>query len=61
MATIRNQTADFLAFSKENGGDGIEFRIDDETICLTQSLMAQLSAVSTSTINEHLNLPGRRT
>lgn len=54
MTTIRNQTADFLVFSKENGGDGIEVRVEDETIWLTQKLMAQLFDVSTSTINEHL-------
>ena len=51
---IRNQTTDFLIFSKESGGDGIEVRIEEETIWLTQKLMAQLFDVSTSTINEHL-------
>ena len=42
MASLRNNTADFLIFSKENGGDGIEVRIEDETIWLTQKLMAEL-------------------
>lgn len=41
-SNIRNHTADFLIFTKENGGNGIEVRIEDETIWLTQKLMAQL-------------------
>ena len=51
---LRNNSTDFLIFSKENGGDGIEVRVEDETIWLTQKLMALLFDVATSTINEHL-------
>ena len=52
--TVRNSSTDFLIFAQENGGDGIEVRVEDETIWLTQKLMAQLFEVSTATINEHL-------
>ncbi len=45
---IRNAAADFLVFTKENGGDGIEVRVDaeNETIWLTQKLMADLLETS---------------
>ena len=52
---IRNQTTDFLIFSKEKGGDGIEVRVEDETIWLTQKLMADLFGTTTQNIQQHLN------
>jgi hypothetical protein len=51
---IRNSTAEFLIFSAQSGGDGLEVRYEDETIWLTQKLMARLFDVSVPTINEHL-------
>ena len=42
-SNIRNHTADFLIFTKEVGGNGIEVRVENETIWLTQKLMAELS------------------
>lgn len=51
---IRNSTAEFLIFSAQSGGDGLEVRYEDETIWLPQKLMAQLFDVSVPTINEHL-------
>lgn len=51
---IRNQTTDFLIFSKDNGGDGIEVRIEDETIWLTQKLMAELFDTTKQNISLHL-------
>ncbi|MFZ2781797.1 MAG: virulence RhuM family protein [Rectinemataceae bacterium] len=51
---IRNSTAEFLIFTRQAGEDGIEVRIEDETVWLTQKLMAVLFEVSVPTINEHL-------
>ncbi len=39
---VRNSTAEFLIFTAQNGGSSIEARYEDETIWLTQSLMAEL-------------------
>ena len=52
--TIRNSTAEFLIFTRQSGEGGIEVRYEDETIWLTQKLMAELFEVTTPTINEHL-------
>ncbi|MBA3005543.1 MAG: virulence RhuM family protein [Proteobacteria bacterium] len=51
---IRNSTAEFLIFTGQSGGQSIEARYEDETIWLTQKLMATLFDVSVPTINEHL-------
>jgi hypothetical protein len=52
--TIRNSTAEFLIFTQQAGADGIEVRYQDETIWLTQKLLAELFDVTVPTINEHL-------
>lgn len=51
---IRNSTAEFLIFTGQVGGQSIEARYEDETVWLTQKLMAELFAVDVRTINEHL-------
>ncbi len=51
---IRNSTAEFLIFTKQAGEGTIEVRVEDETVWLTQKLMAVLFEVSVPTINEHL-------
>lgn len=51
---IRNSTAEFLIFTQQAGENGIEVRYKDETIWLTQKLMAQLFDVDRRTIGEHL-------
>ena len=51
---IRNSTAEFLIFSGQSGEQSIEARYEDETIWLSQKLMAQLFDVTVPTINEHL-------
>ena len=51
---IRNSTAEFLIFTTQAGDDGIEVRMQDENVWLTQKLMAKLFAVRIPTINEHL-------
>lgn len=52
--TIRNSTAEFLIFTQQAGENGIEARYEDETIWLSQKLMAELFNVDVRTINEHL-------
>lgn len=51
---IRNSTAEFLIFTGQAGKQSIEARYEDETIWLTQKLMAQLFDVTVPTIYEHL-------
>jgi hypothetical protein len=51
---IRNSTAEFLIFTSQAGENGIEVRVEDETVWLTQKLMAALFEVTIPTINEHL-------
>lgn len=51
---IRNSTAEFLIFTIQAGEDGVEVRVEDENIWLTQKLIAKLFDVKIPTINEHL-------
>jgi hypothetical protein len=51
---IRNSTAEFLIFTRQAGDAGIEVRVAEETVWLTQKLMAALFEVTVPTINEHL-------
>jgi len=51
---IRNSTAEFLIFTGQAGQDSVEVRYEDESIWLTQKLLATLFDVSVPTINEHL-------
>lgn len=51
---IRNSTTDFLVFTKQSGEDGIEVRVHDESVWLTQKGMAQLFDCSTDNIGLHL-------
>lgn len=51
---IRNSTAEFLIFTRQVGEDGIEVRVAEETVWLTQKLMAALFEVTVPTVNEHL-------
>ena len=52
--TIRNSAAEFLIFTSQAGEDGIEVRVQDENVWLTQKLIARLFDVSIPNINEHL-------
>ena len=52
--TIRNSTAEFLIFTTNNAQDTIEVKIEDETLWLTQKLIAKLFDVHVATVNEHL-------
>ena len=51
---IRNSTAEFLIFTGQAGEQSIEARYEDETVWLSQKLMATLFEVEVPTINEHL-------
>lgn len=51
---IRNSTSDFLVFTKQSGEDGIEVRVYDENVWLTQKGMAQLFDCSSDNIGLHL-------
>ena len=51
---IRNSTAEFLIFTGQSGEQSIEARYEDETIWLSQKLLAVLFDVDVRTINEHL-------
>jgi hypothetical protein len=51
---IRNSTAEFLVFTKQAGESTIDVRIEDETVWLTQKLLAVLFEVDVRTISEHL-------
>ena len=52
---IRNSTAEFLIFTGQDGGDSIEVRYEEETIWLSQKLMAELFGVDVRTVSEHLS------
>jgi len=51
---LRNSTAEFLIFSYQVGGDGIEVRVQDGTIWLSQKQMGLLFDTSSDNIGLHL-------
>jgi len=51
---IRNSTAEFLIFTSQAGENSIEVRYQDETVWLSQKMIAELFAVDVRTVNEHL-------
>ena len=51
---IRNSTAEFLTFAYQSGGDGVEVRVQDGTIWLSQKNMGQLFDTSPDNIGLHL-------
>ena len=51
---IRNSTAEFLVFTAQAGEDGIEVRVAEDTVWLTQKLIATLFGVDVRTVSEHL-------
>lgn len=51
---IRNSTAEFLIFTHQEGKDSIEVRFENETIWLSQKLMALLFDCSSDNISLHL-------
>ena len=51
---IRNSTAEFLTFAYQSKGDGVEVRVQDGTIWLSQKNMGLLFETSTDNIGLHL-------
>ena len=51
---IRNSTAEFLIFTIQAQEDGVEVRLQDETIWLSQKLMGVLFECSSDNISLHL-------
>ncbi|MDD2601252.1 MAG: virulence RhuM family protein [Kiritimatiellae bacterium] len=51
---IRNSTVEFLIFTGQSGEQSIEARYEDDTVWLSQKLIAQLFDVDVRTVNEHL-------
>ncbi|MEO9214673.1 MAG: RhuM family protein [Rhodanobacter sp.] len=51
---LRNSTAEFLIFTAQAGEPSIEARYENDTVWLSQKLMAELFAVDVRTVSEHL-------
>ena len=52
--TVRNSTAEFLVFETQSQADSIEVRYEDETLWMTQKMMAQLFDVESNTFTYRL-------
>jgi hypothetical protein len=51
---LRNSTAEFLTFAYQSGGDGVEVRVQQGTIWLSQKGMGLLFATTPENILMHL-------
>ncbi|GHU12382.1 toxin Fic [Betaproteobacteria bacterium] len=51
---IRNSTADFLIFTRQNSEDSLEVRVQGENVWLTQKAMAKLFDCTSDNISLHL-------
>ena len=51
---IRNSTAEFLIFTTASAEDSIEVKVFDESVWLTQAMIAELFDKGRTTITEHL-------
>ncbi|MBO4915746.1 MAG: virulence RhuM family protein [Oscillospiraceae bacterium] len=51
---IRNSTVDFLVFTRDAGENGIEVRVQDGDVWLTQKAIGQLFDVDRSVVAKHL-------
>ena len=52
--TLRNSTSEFLIFAYQSGGDGVEVRVQDGTVWLSQKLIGQLFETSSDNVGVHL-------
>ena len=52
---IRNSTVDFLVFTRDAGEDGIEVRVQNGDVWLTQKTISQLFDVDRSVFTKHLS------
>ncbi len=51
---LRNSTAEFLTFAYQTGGDGVEVRVQDGTVWLSQKNIGALFETSSDNIGLHL-------
>ena len=51
---IRNSTVDFLVFTRDAGQDGIEVRIQNQDVWLTQKAISELFDVDRTVVTKHL-------
>ena len=51
---LRNSTAEFLTFAYQTGGDGVEVRVEDGTIWLSQKNMGLLFETTPENVLMHL-------
>ena len=51
---IRNSTVDFLVFTRDAGEEGIEVRVQDGNVWLTQKAIGELFEVDRSVVTKHL-------
>lgn len=51
---IRNSTAEFLIFALQGDAKGVEVRVEDDTVWLTQKAMAELYGSSRTNVLEHV-------
>ena len=51
---IRNSTVDFLVFTKDAKENGIEVRVQEDTVWLTQKAIGQLFDIERSVVTKHL-------
>lgn len=51
---VRNSTVDFLVFTKDANEEGLDVRVQDGEVWLTQNAMARLFDVDRSVITKHL-------
>lgn len=51
---IRNSTVDFLVFTRDSGEEGIEVRVQDGNVWLTQKAISELFDVDRSVVTKHL-------
>lgn len=51
---IRNSTVDFLVFTNDAHEDGIEVRVQDHDVWLTQKAIVSFFAVDRSVVTKHL-------
>lgn len=54
IVRLRNSTAEFLTFAYQTGGDGVEVRVENGTIWLSQKNMGELFMTSSDNIGLHL-------
>ncbi len=52
---IRNSTVDFLVFTRDAHEEGIEVRVQNHDVWLTQKAIGQLFGVDRSVVSKHLN------